>query len=749
MIPTKQLGVSMGVYGFDLSKGTAVALTTAARRPRHRQFAFRGLGLFDIADGSRACDRAGRLMVVLITCFLPVLTGTADAKSQDDGDRGAAYITPAMLDQCRCTRGPEQIDGIKQRLKLAQRADEVRPAATQPAGSRLAAPGSRGARTATEQARAAADAPAQEMTSTPPSASNAAQAASETERLNQNLLLDQERQRANKLARELAAARVELDAARQTQTHTVRAMEIGIQQTQALEQEREKTDNLSREISFLKAELDVARVAASKAMQAPEPEPKQERPVDRRNGAKRFALQLASLRSDLEASRSAASEATKSAAAEAAQRQALERELKQEQDKTEALISELGPLRIAASETARVGTADVDQKLTLMRELEKQRGRAESADRQLQSLQAELRAAQTASSELGAARAADAEQKLALKREVEKQRDRAENADRQLQPLQAELRAAQTASSELAAARAADAEQKLALKREVEKQRDRAESADRQLQPLQAELRTAQTASSELAAARAADAEQKLALKREVEQQRGRADALAREAASLKDQRDLARAEASEAARVAEAAAKATTKREKERPGSGAAMLPTFASVRDHLAAWNASTVVATPSREPTGRAPSQSSLQPAASPRPAPSTSAPIPPSAQVTKGTAMPGADSKAVASVERQVAASGAPRPLANEERLLARASALLRQSDINGARGLLEYVLGHGSAQAAFMLAETYDPRVLQTWDARGVAGDSAKARELYERAQVGGVRDAEARIKGLR
>ncbi|KMJ98134.1 hypothetical protein [Bradyrhizobium japonicum] len=749
MIPTKQLGVSMGVYGFDLSKGTAVALTTAARRPRHRQFAFRGLGLFDIADGSRACDRAGRLMVVLITCFLPVLTGTADAKSQDDGDRGAAYITPAMLDQCRCTRGPEQIDGIKQRLKLAQRADEVRPAATQPAGSRLAAPGSRGARTATEQARAAADAPAQEMTSTPPSASNAAQAASETERLNQNLLLDQERQRANKLARELAAARVELDAARQTQTHTVRAMEIGIQQTQALEQEREKTDNLSREISFLKAELDVARVAASKAMQAPEPEPKQERPVDRRNGAKRFALQLASLRSDLEASRSAASEATKSAAAEAAQRQALERELKQEQDKTEALISELGPLRIAASETARVGTADVDQKLTLMRELEKQRGRAESADRQLQSLQAELRAAQTASSELGAARAADAEQKLALKREVEKQRDRAESADRQLQPLQVELRAAKTASSELAAARAADAEQKLALKREVEKQRDRAESADRQLQPLQAELRTAQTASSELAAARAADAEQKLALKREVEQQRGRADALAREAASLKDQRDLARAEASEAARVAEAAAKATTKREKERPGSGAAMLPTFASVRDHLAAWNASTVVATPSREPTGRAPSQSSLQPAASPRPAPSTSAPIPPSAQVTKGTAMPGADSKAVASVERQVAASGAPRPLANEERLLARASALLRQSDINGARGLLEYVLGHGSAQAAFMLAETYDPRVLQTWDARGVAGDSAKARELYERAQVGGVRDAEARIKGLR
>ncbi|MBR0816798.1 hypothetical protein [Bradyrhizobium liaoningense] len=587
--------------------------------------------------------------MVLITCFLSVLIETADAKSRDDGDRGASYVTPATLDQCRCTRGREQVDEVKQRLKLAQRADEAQPVATQPAGSGPAAAGSRGARTATEQRRAA-DAPAHETTSTPLPVTNAVQAVSEAERLNQNLLLDQERQRANKLARELAAARVELDAARQTQTHTVRAIEIGIQQTQALEQEREKTDKLSRELSFLKAELDVSRVAASKAMQAPEPEPKQERPVDRRNGAKRFALELASLRSELEASRSAASEATKSAAVETAQRQALERELKQEQDKTEALISEVGTLRIAASETAKASAADVGQRSALTRELEKQRGRAESGDRLLHSLQAELRAARTAS--------------------------------------------------------------------------------------------------SELAAGRAADAEQKLALKREAEEQRGRADALAREAASLKDQRDLARAEKSEAIRAVEAAAKAEAKREKEQPGNGAALLPTFASVRDHLAAWNASAVVAAPSREPSSRAPNQSS-QPTASLPSAPSASASMQPSAQIAKGTALPGPNSKAKAAAERQVAASGAQRPLANEERLLARASALLRQADINGARGLLEYVLGHGSAQAAFMLAETYDPHMLQSWDARGVAGDSAKARELYERAQVGGIHDAEGRIKGLK
>lgn len=639
----------MGVHGHRLSKGSAVAPTATARQPGDWPFPFRGRGLFDIAGTRRSYAGAGIFTIVLINGLLPLLIGTANARSRDrdEGERGASFAPWALLEQRSFTPGREQIGGVELRMLLVQRADEAQPAAPRPAGSRPAAAGSRGAATSREPQRSAAEVPAQEMPASPPATSNAAQAASETERFNQHLLLDQERQRANRLARELAAARAELDAARQTQTHNVRALEIGIQQTQALEQERQKTDTLSRELTFLRAELEVARVAASKAMQASEAELKQERPLDRRNGAKRFALQLASLRSELEAARSAASEATKSAAAETAQRQALERELKQEQDKTEALIGELGTIRIAASETARVNAADVDQRSMLTRELEKQRDRAESAARQLTSLQAELRAAQTANSELAAHRAADDRDKLALKREVEQQRDRA--------------------------------------------------------------------------------------------------DALAREAASLKDQRDLARAEA---VRTADAAAKAEANREKERPGSGAARPSTLPSVRDHLAAWSASTVVAAPSREPPGRATSQSSLPPAATLPLSPSASAPMPASAQITQATALPASNPRAMAAVDRQTV-SGAQRPLANEERLLARASALLRQADINGARGLLEYILGHGSAQAAFMLAETYDPHVLQSWDARGVAGDPAKARELYERAQVGGIRDAEGRIKGLK
>jgi len=76
-------------------------------------------------------------------------------------------------------------------------------------------------------------------------------------------------------------------------------------------------------------------------------------------------------------------------------------------------------------------------------------------------------------------------------------------------------------------------------------------------------------------------------------------------------------------------------------------------------------------------------------------------------------------------------------------------LLRQADISGARPLLQHALEHGSARAAFMLAETYDARVLQSWRARGISGDRMKARELYERAQAGGIEEAKERIEALK
>jgi TPR repeat protein len=122
--------------------------------------------------------------------------------------------------------------------------------------------------------------------------------------------------------------------------------------------------------------------------------------------------------------------------------------------------------------------------------------------------------------------------------------------------------------------------------------------------------------------------------------------------------------------------------------------------------------------------------------------------PEAQSAAREAASDLDTKVAVEAERS-SASAVPHSPADEQRLLARANALLRQADISGARPLLEHALERGSARAAFMLAETYDAHVLQSWRARGISGDPTKARELYERAQAGGIEDAKERIEALK
>ncbi|OAF10668.1 hypothetical protein AYJ54_10385 [Bradyrhizobium centrolobii] len=699
----------MGVHGFESQQRGVVAPTTA-RWPSHQHVPFRGRRGVDIVDSSYA--RVGARTAALITCLLPFLTGVAEGRLRRDGDHSTSLIATATLERRGVERGREPGD-VARRLILAQRTDQAQSALAQPA-----TPRAQKATTESEQQRNMADALAREMTSAPRTELNVVQSASEGERIKQKQALDQERERGDKLARELAAARAELDAARQTQAHTVRAIEVGIRQTQALEQERERANNLARELSFLKAELDIARVAASKAMQTSEAELKQEPPIERRNGSKRLALQLVSLKSQLGAARTAESEAAKSAAAEAAQRQALEQELKQEQDKAEALTSELSNLRTtmtatqaAASVAAKATVAHVEERQALERELEKQRDKADTAARQLSSLHAELSAAKTASSELANSRAADAKQKQALERELGQQRTRVDALAREAASLKNERDAARAATPE--AVRTAEGAAKAEARREIEKERARSEtltselaSTRKQVEERSTRLAAADAKLLQMTEANAAAAEQKLALDKEHE----RADGLVRELASVRAQLEDANRK---------------------------------------LAARNASTAAVLPSREGAGRAPGHTGTQATATPPARPSASTATTPNAPVTKRPAPPDPDPKVVPASERSAPANASPRPLANEQRLLARANALLRQSDINGARGLLEYVVGQGSARAAFMLAETYDPHVLQLWDARGVAGDSAKARELYERAQAGGIDDAEGRIKGLK
>ena len=84
-----------------------------------------------------------------------------------------------------------------------------------------------------------------------------------------------------------------------------------------------------------------------------------------------------------------------------------------------------------------------------------------------------------------------------------------------------------------------------------------------------------------------------------------------------------------------------------------------------------------------------------------------------------------------------------------RLMARASALLAQGSIGAARIVLDRAAETGSAEANFMLAETYDPIILSKWGTYGTRGEATRARELYIKAQVGGIREAKDRLDALR
>jgi hypothetical protein len=83
-----------------------------------------------------------------------------------------------------------------------------------------------------------------------------------------------------------------------------------------------------------------------------------------------------------------------------------------------------------------------------------------------------------------------------------------------------------------------------------------------------------------------------------------------------------------------------------------------------------------------------------------------------------------------------------------KLVARANTLLGQGDVGSARIVLERAAETGSAQASFSLAETYDPLVLAKWQTYGTRGDAVKARDLYAKAQAGGIDEATERLDAL-
>src|SRR3984893_8380241 len=488
------------------------------------------------------------------------------------------------------------------------------------------------------------------------------------------------------------------------------------EQKQILERGREKVNILAGRLTPIQR-LDAAQGKA--AQSAPAWERKQglerEQEWDRAEALARALT--SSLQGELDAVRSAAE------AARIKQKQALE----QERGRADALARELTSLRAeldtartAGSEAVQAGEAEIKQKQAL----EQERGRADALARELTSLRAELDAARIAGTEVAQAAAAEVEQKQALKQDLKQERDRADDLERELTSRRAERDMTPAAGLEAArTAEAAKLEQKLAFGKE----REKTETLTRELASArkEAEARSALLAAAHAEVLQAREtntaiaAEQKLALASE----RDRADALTRELTSVRNKLEagnwqIAALNAFRALHLRESAVD---------------------SSQERLAESSSRAI------EGKGRSPEQISGEAVASTSGRSSASELPRPEPQSTAREAASALDPKVAMGTERSTSASDASREL----RLLARANALLRQADISGARPLLEHALERGSARAAFMLAETYDARVLQSWRARGISGDLTKARELYERAQAGGIEDAKERIENLK
>jgi TPR repeat protein len=83
------------------------------------------------------------------------------------------------------------------------------------------------------------------------------------------------------------------------------------------------------------------------------------------------------------------------------------------------------------------------------------------------------------------------------------------------------------------------------------------------------------------------------------------------------------------------------------------------------------------------------------------------------------------------------------------LLKRAKGLLAIGDITSARLLLERAADAEVAEAALMLAGTYDPQVLGTQDMRSITPDPAAARLWYQKAAQLGSSDARRYLSQVR
>ena len=257
------------------------------------------------------------------------------------------------------------------------------------------------------------------------------------------------------------------------------------------------------------------------------------------------------------------------------------------------------------------------------------------------------------------------------------------------------------------------------LKREVSGERDGADVTVHSFAPIREEIafhigREDAGQAGALEAKRIADAKQK-ELKRALDESEARAEALARELASFRS----STVKPSNENVVAQDGVSSTGKL--NRPIQETNATSGITGVGPNIQSLD----------EPTAGTPSFPNM------RSAVISAAPENPVVEPLRPPALP-----------RQTQPTSAMSP-ADEARLIARAVSLIKRYDFSGARLFLEHALQKGSAPAAFLMAETYDRRMLRAIKAYRVRGDAEKAREFYGLAAVAGIEQARERLEALK
>jgi hypothetical protein len=528
-----------------------------------------------------------------------------------------------------------------------------------------------------------------------------------------------ERQRADGVAKDLATIRAELAdrvtaeaAAREEVARMAKLLEAKeTEWTSKLDAERKRSDGTAKDLAAVRAELaDRAPAKASVSAEVAQQ-------------AKLFEAKETEWTKKLDAERKRSDGAAKDLASVRAELA----------DRATAEAS-------ARGEVARMAKLLEAQETEWTRKLDAERKRSDGAAKDLASIRTELadhvtartsaRAEVTQTAKQLEAKETEWTKKLAVERErsdaVAKDLAsvRAELANRATAEASARTEVAQTAK--LLEAKEAEWTKKLAAERE------KADGVAKDLAGVRVDLAnraTAETSARAEAAQTAKLSEAKEAeWAKKLDAERKRSDGVAKDLASVRAElaarvtaEASARAEAAQTAKLLEAKdAEWTKKLDAERKRSDG-VAKDLAAVRTELADRVTAEASARTAKDLDIRTDRSKTV------------SAPEPSRTAVDRGG---GSVSTIAASA-------------ADEARLIARAEFLIGQGDVAGARRFLERAVEGHSARAAFLLAETYDSRILRTLQVYGVRGDTQRALELYKVASDGGIDKAKERISALK